>query len=60
MKNRPFIIGGLLILEAYFWYLVRGVDKTMPKDLIALRQADQMRRLHDVIRRRLHFAAVQR
>jgi len=60
MKNRPFIIGGLLILAAYFWYLVRGVDKTMPKDLIALRQADQMRRLHDVIRRRLHFAAVQR
>ena len=45
MRCKPFVIGGVLMMAAYFWYLLRGVERTMPKDLIELRQRDQMSRL---------------
>lgn len=45
MRRKPFVIGGLLMMAAYFWYLLRGVERTMPEDLIELRQRDQMSRL---------------
>lgn len=45
MKTRPYFIGGILMLGAYVWDLLRGVERTMPKDLIEFRRKDQMRRL---------------
>lgn len=55
MKNRPYGIGGLLILAGYFWNLLRGTERTIPKDLLELRQRDQMQRLRIVFRRTFHF-----
>jgi len=55
MKNKPYVIGGLLALAAYIWYAARGVERTMHRDLLTLRQAEQMKRLKMVIRRRLGF-----
>jgi glycosyltransferase involved in cell wall biosynthesis len=45
MKNRPYILGGVLIFWSYFWRQCLGVRRTMPEDLIAFRRKDQMRRL---------------
>lgn len=50
MKNKPYVIGGVLVLYAYFWRQLLGVERTMPDDLIAFRQRDQMKRLRAVLR----------
>ncbi len=57
MKNRPYFIGGLLILVGYIWTFLRRVERTMPVDLIKLRRSDQMKRLKNVFRRTLHLGA---
>lgn len=56
MQHQPYVIGGALALAAYLWYALRGVEKTMPKELIALRRSEQMKRLNSIIRRHLHFS----
>ena len=45
MKNRPYLVGGVLILFAYFRCLLLRVERTMPTELIAFRRRDQMERL---------------
>ena len=57
MQYRPYVIGGLLVLVSYFWHLVRRVERTMPRELIDLRQSDQMKRLKSLVERRLHLTA---
>ena len=57
MQYRPYVIGGLLVLVSYFWHLVRRVERTMPRELIELRQSDQMKRLKSLVERRLHLTA---
>jgi len=52
MRYKPYVIGGCLILAAYIWNLVRGVERTIPPELMALRQSDQMNRLKMIFRRR--------
>jgi glycosyltransferase involved in cell wall biosynthesis len=52
MKNKPYIIGGLLVLSAYFWNSFRGVEKTIPEELMVLRRSEQMKRLKAVVQRR--------
>jgi poly-beta-1,6-N-acetyl-D-glucosamine synthase len=55
MKNRPYFIGGLLIMTGYVWTFLRGVERTMPSNLMKLRRQDQMKRLKTVFRRTLHL-----
>ena len=57
MQYRPYVIGGLLVLVSYFWHLVRRVERTMPRELIELRQSDQMKRLKSLVERRMHLTA---
>lgn len=52
MKNRPVILGGLLILGSYFWRVLLRVERTMPEELIAFRRKDQMDRLKRILLRR--------
>jgi glycosyltransferase involved in cell wall biosynthesis len=52
MRHKPYVIGGLLILSAYTWNLVRGVKRTIPNDLMALRRNEQMNRLKNIFLRR--------
>jgi glycosyltransferase involved in cell wall biosynthesis len=56
MKKRPYVIGGFLIFGSYVWHLLRGVERTMPEELIELRRNDQMQRLKDIFRRLLRWA----
>jgi poly-beta-1,6-N-acetyl-D-glucosamine synthase len=57
MRSRPYFIGGFLILVGYVWTFLRGVERTMPVELIKLRRADQMKRLKNVFRRALHHGS---
>ncbi len=50
MKNGPYIVGGVLMLAGYFWALLRGEERTMPKELIGIRRSDQIQRLKAVLR----------
>lgn len=61
MRRRPVFIGGALMAAAYFWDLMRGMERSMPEDLIQLRQRDQMVRLKDFFLRGAHgHAQVER
>lgn len=51
MGNRPYVIGGVLILASYFWNCLRGVEQTIPPDLMVFRRKDQMERLRTTLRR---------
>jgi len=52
MQNKPYVIGGLLILFAYLWNMIRGVERTIPADLMALRRSEQLGRLKKILGRR--------
>jgi poly-beta-1,6-N-acetyl-D-glucosamine synthase len=51
MGNRPYVIGGMLILVSYFWNCLSGAEQTIPRDLMAFRRKDQMARLRYTFRR---------
>jgi poly-beta-1,6-N-acetyl-D-glucosamine synthase len=57
MGHKPYLIGGLVVLGSYFWNLLRGVERTIPKELMTLRRSDQMKRLKLVMQRRFHLFA---
>jgi biofilm PGA synthesis N-glycosyltransferase PgaC len=51
MRNRPYVVGGLLMLLGYFWSMARRAERSMPPDLMKIRRLDQMQRLRKVLRR---------
>jgi biofilm PGA synthesis N-glycosyltransferase PgaC len=57
MRCKPYFIGGVLMAAAYFWDLLRGVERSMPGDLIQFRQRDQMVRLKRFFARTVHSHA---
>jgi biofilm PGA synthesis N-glycosyltransferase PgaC len=52
MAHKPYLIGGLLVLASYVWNSLRGVERTIPPELMAIRRSDQMKRLKLVVQRR--------
>jgi glycosyltransferase involved in cell wall biosynthesis len=56
MTRKPYLIGGLLLLTAYFWNAIRGVERSIPKELMALRRSEQLQRLKSVFLRRFRPA----
>ena len=57
MQRKPYVLGGLLILGSYFWSSIRGIEKSIPAELIALRRREQVARLKAVLRRRFGLSA---
>jgi Glycosyl transferase family 2 len=57
MKYKPYVIGGIVLLGAYMWNLVRGVKRSIPNELMTIRRNDQMKRLSGIFRRGLGIAA---
>lgn len=51
MKNKPYIVGGALVMAGYFWAMLRSLERTIPEELIELRRTDQMNRLTGILRR---------
>jgi len=56
MQQKPYFIGGFLVLSAYLWNSLRGAERTIPEDLMSLRRRDQLQRLKLVMQRRFHPA----
>jgi biofilm PGA synthesis N-glycosyltransferase PgaC len=55
MRYKPYLIGGLLILASYLWNSLRGIERTIPDELMTLRQGDQLKRLKSGLQRRFPF-----
>lgn len=49
MLRKPYMIGGLLMLASYWWNYLRRVKRTIPEELMYIRQGDQLRRLKVLI-----------
>lgn len=45
MKQRPLVVGGLLLGTGYFWSMARRAPRPVSKDLIAFTRREQMQRL---------------
>jgi len=54
MKNKPYILGGVLMLVGYFWAMCSS-GRTIPPELMKRRQETQMERLKGIPRRMLGF-----
>jgi hypothetical protein len=51
MQRKPYVVGGMLIFASYVWNLIRGVERSIPPELMALRRSEQMVRLKTTFRR---------
>ena len=49
MKHKPYLVGGGLILWAYFWTMLRRVEKAIPGELVTLRRRDQVQRMKRLV-----------
>jgi len=57
MTRRPFVVGGTLMLCGYAWAMIRRVERSMPQELVDIRQRDQLKRLRQVLRHPLAYRA---
>src|SRR5271155_5278962 len=57
MAHKPYFVGGLLVLAAYFWNAVSRVKRSIPDELMAIRRSDQLKRLKLVVQRRFRPVA---
>jgi poly-beta-1,6-N-acetyl-D-glucosamine synthase len=53
MKNRPYLIGGVLILSGYLWEMVRKVKRPVSPEMVAFLRKEQMQRLRNFLGRAL-------
>ena len=56
MKNKPYIIGGLLLLWGYIWASISRMERPISKELMTFYRAEQMQRLKDIFRKALKLA----
>lgn len=56
MTRKPYFIGGILVLAAYFWNAIRCAERSIPKDLMAIRRREQLERLKMAMHRRFRPA----
>jgi poly-beta-1,6-N-acetyl-D-glucosamine synthase len=47
MTNRPYGLGGLLLLSGYVWTYLRGEERPVSEEFVRFRRSEQMRRLRD-------------
>ncbi len=48
MKNKPYIIAGLLFLWGYVWAFLKRVDRPISKELMTFHRQEQMQRLKKI------------
>ena len=58
MARKPYVIGGFLVLASFFWNSLLGVKKTIPVELMVLRQGEQIKRLKSMLQRRFRLGAL--
>jgi glycosyltransferase involved in cell wall biosynthesis len=55
MREKPYAIGGLLVIAGYCWAWIRRVKCPVPADLRAFHRREQMARMQDFFRK-FHFS----
>ena len=53
MTKRPFIVGGLTLFAGYAWQMIRRFERPIPKETVAFRRGEQMKRLRTFLTQRL-------
>lgn len=48
MKNKPYIIGGILLLWGYIWASIKRIERPIPPELMRFYRAEQMQRLKNI------------
>jgi biofilm PGA synthesis N-glycosyltransferase PgaC len=48
MKNRPYVIGGLLLFWGYFWAAIRRPERPVSQELMSFYRKEQMNRLNKI------------
>jgi poly-beta-1,6-N-acetyl-D-glucosamine synthase len=51
MKNKPYLLGGLLLFSGYLWASVLGAERPISAELVAFRRKEQMQRLKAMFRK---------
>jgi biofilm PGA synthesis N-glycosyltransferase PgaC len=51
LSKKPIIFGACLLLIGYFWAWIRGLEKTVTKEVVAFRKKEQMARLKRIFGR---------
>lgn len=51
MKNKPYIIGGLLLLWGYLWASIKRIERPVSPELMRFYRAEQMQRLKNIFRK---------
>jgi glycosyltransferase involved in cell wall biosynthesis len=51
MKNKPYIIGGILLLSGYTWAYISRTERPISKELMTFYRAEQMQRLKNIFRK---------
>ena len=52
MGQRPYVVGGFLVLAGYAWSAITRQKRSVSKELMEFHRAEQMRRLAELMRRR--------
>jgi glycosyltransferase involved in cell wall biosynthesis len=50
MKNKPYLIGGILLLWGYIWAFITRMERPISKELISFYRTEQMQRLTNIFR----------
>jgi len=50
MTNKPYIVGGLLLLSGYIWACLKRLKRPVSRELMQFHRAEQMRRLWGIFR----------
>jgi len=51
MKNKPYIIGGILLLWGYLWASIKRMERPISPELMRFYRAEQMQRLKNIFRK---------
>lgn len=51
MKNKPYIIGGILLLWGYLWASIKRMERPVSPELMRFYRAEQMQRLNNIFRK---------
>jgi biofilm PGA synthesis N-glycosyltransferase PgaC len=49
VTRRPVVVGGLAVLAGYLWSAVRGVERSISRELMVFRRREQMQRLRNFL-----------
>lgn len=56
MKNRPYVIGGIVLYLGYLWAWLSGMERPVCQEWVAFRRKEQMQRLRSFFLRRACYA----